>query len=191
MNTDDTGRLLYLGLLLMALIGSFLMGNRQSLGKTAQQASIWAFIFLGAIAVVGLWPEISRQIQPQKPVSDANGTEIRAASDGHYYVDTLVNGTTVRFVIDTGASAIVLTARDAERVGLNPKTLAYTGQATTANGKVLTAPVRLKSLVLGPFEDQNVPAVVNGRDLDTSLLGVSYLGLFQITFSSDRLVLKR
>jgi aspartyl protease family protein len=56
MNTDDTGRLLYLGLLLMALIGSFLMGNRQSLGKTAQQASIWAFIFLGAIAVVGLWP---------------------------------------------------------------------------------------------------------------------------------------
>jgi aspartyl protease family protein len=146
---------------------------------------------VGAVAVAGLWPEISRQTLPHKPVTTANGTEIRAADDGHYYIDTTVNGTNVRFVVDTGATNIVLTERDARRIGLNPDTLAYTGRASTANGMVLTAPVRLKSFLLGPFKDEDVRAMVNGGDLDTSLLGMSYLSLFEMTLTQDRLILRR
>jgi aspartyl protease family protein len=191
MDSDETARFIYLGLLLVAVAGSYLAANRKNLGKTAQQAAIWGLIFVGAVAVAGLWPEISRQTLPHKPVTTANGTEIRAADDGHYYIDTTVNGTNVRFVVDTGATNIVLTERDARRIGLNPDTLAYTGRASTANGMVLTAPVRLKSFLLGPFKDEDVRAMVNGGDLDTSLLGMSYLSLFEMTLTQDRLILRR
>ncbi|MGB5869343.1 MAG: TIGR02281 family clan AA aspartic protease [Albidovulum sp.] len=191
MDSDETARFIYLGLILVAVAGSYLAANRKNLGKTAQQAAIWGLIFVGAVAVAGLWPEIRRQTLPHKPVTTANGTEIRAADDGHFYIDTTVNGTNVRFVVDTGATNIVLTERDARRIGLNPDTLAYTGRASTANGMVLTAPVRLKSFLLGPFKDEDVRAMVNGGDLDTSLLGMSYLSLFEMTLTQDRLILRR
>lgn len=191
MDSDETARFIYLGLILVAVAGSYLAANRKNLGKTAQQAAIWGLIFVGAVAVAGLWPDIRRQTLPHKPVTTANGTEIRAAEDGHYYIDTTVNGTNVRFVVDTGATNIVLTERDARRIGLNPDTLAYTGRASTANGMVLTAPVRLKSFLLGPFKDEDVRAMVNGGDLDTSLLGMSYLSLFEMTLTQDRLILRR
>ncbi|MGC1488122.1 MAG: TIGR02281 family clan AA aspartic protease [Albidovulum sp.] len=191
MDSDETARIIYLGLILVAVAGSYLAANRKNLGKTAQQAAIWGLIFVGAVAVAGLWPDIRRQTLPHKPVTTANGTEIRAAEDGHYYIDTTVNGTNVRFVVDTGATNVVLTERDARRVGFNPDTLAYTGRASTANGMVLTAPVRLKSFLLGPFKDEDVRAMVNGGDLDTSLLGMSYLSQFEMTLTQDRLILRR
>ncbi|MGB7270979.1 MAG: TIGR02281 family clan AA aspartic protease [Albidovulum sp.] len=191
MDSDETARIIYLGLILVAVAGSYLAANRKNLGKTAQQAAIWGLIFVGAVAVAGLWPDIRRQTLPHKPVTTANGTEIRAAEDGHYYIDTTVNGTNVRFVVDTGATNVVLTERDARRVGFDPDTLAYTGRASTANGMVLTAPVRLKSFLLGPFKDEDVRAMVNGGDLDTSLLGMSYLSQFEMTLTQDRLILRR
>lgn len=191
MDGDTTARVAYLGLLLLAVCGSLFTALRHQPGKTLQQVLIWALIFLGAIAVAGLWPDIRRQVLPSHPMPTGDGVELRAADDGHYYAEALVNGTNVRFVIDTGASQIVLNQRDARRIGLDPAALAYTGQATTANGTTLTAPIRLDTLVLGPYEDKNLAAVVNSGQLDTSLLGISYLGLYELTFTADKLTLKR
>ena len=191
MDGDTTARVAYLGLLLLAVSGSLFTALRHQPGKTLQQVLIWALIFLGAIAVAGLWPDIRRQVLPSQPMPTGDGVELRAADDGHYYAEALVNGTNVRFVIDTGASQIVLNQRDARRIGLDPAALAYTGQATTANGTTLTAPIRLDTLVLGPYEDKNLAAVVNSGQLDTSLLGISYLGLYELTFTADKLTLKR
>ena len=191
MNSDDLARLIYLGLLLAAVAGYVIAGNRQSFGKTAQQATIWAFLVLGAIAVAGLWPEIRRQALPQEATLRDGGLELRAADDGHFYASALVNGTDITFLIDTGASDIVLTEADAKRAGFDPATLAYTSRAQTANGTVDTAPIRLDTFKLGKFEDRNLRATVNGGDLDTSLLGISYLGLYEVTVTGDRLLLRR
>ena len=191
LDSNDLGRLIYLGLLLMAVAGYFIAGNRQSFGKTAQQATIWAFLFLGAIAVAGLWPDIRRQALPQEATLRDGGLEVRAAEDGHFYVAAEVNGADIIFLIDTGASDIVLTGRDAKRIGFDPTSLAYTSQAQTANGRVDIAPIRLDTFKLGPYEDRDLRASVNGGDLDTSLLGISYLGLYELSFSADRLTLRR
>lgn len=191
MNSDDLARLIYLGLLLAAVAGYFIAGNRQSFGKTAQQATIWAFLFLGAIAVAGLWPEIRRQALPQAAIQRDGGLELRAADDGHFYATATVNGTDITFLIDTGASDIVLTEADAQRAGFDPAALAYTSWAQTANGTVDTAPVRLETFQLGGFTDHSLRASVNGGALDTSLLGMSYLGLYEVTVTGDRLILRR
>lgn len=191
MDTGDVPRLVYLGLLLAVIAGYFLMANRRQLGKVAQQAAIWGLIFLGAVAVAGLWDDIRRSTRPAEAVIRGDSIEVPAAADGHFYLLAEVNGVTVRFVVDTGATDIVLTRRDAARAGLDPEGLNYFGTAMTANGRVATAPVRLDTLALGGVSDANVPAVVNGGELDTSLLGMSYLSRHEVTFSGDRMILRR
>lgn len=191
MNGDDLARVIYFGLLLSAVAGSLFVGGRQRMGKTAQQAAIWALIFLGAIAAHGLWGDIRRSVVPGAARVGADSIEIPAAADGHFYLTAGVNGQSVLFVIDTGATGIALTRADARRAGLDPATLVYNGQSQTANGMVATADVRLERLDVGPFNDEGVPASVLNGDLDTSLLGMSYLGRFQMTMEGKRLTLRR
>jgi aspartyl protease family protein len=191
MDPADFPRFVYLVLLLVAVGGYVLVESRRNLGKTLHQAAIWAVIFLGAVAIAGLWPAIQRAAGAADPVVTSDGIEVPVGPDGHFYVTALVNGAKVRFVIDTGASTIVLTERDAERAGFDPAALSFVGMASTANGAVATAPVRIDSFSLGDVTDRNIAASVNGGELDTSLLGMSYLSEYQMTVSRETLVLRR
>lgn len=191
MDDFDTGRLIYLLILLGAVLGSFIAMGRANLGKTAQQAAIWVLIFLGAIAAVGLWDDIRGRLSPRAAIVGDGRIEVPVAPDGHFYLTATVDGADITFVVDTGASDIVLTEADARAAGIPTGNLSYTGRAQTANGMVTTAPVTLDSLVLGGVTDRAVAAVVNGGDLDTSLLGMSYLSRYRMTFSDRTLTLER
>ncbi len=118
--------------------------------------------------------------------------EVPRSVDGHYYLTVSVNGKPIRFVVDTGATDIVLTRSDAKRAGISENDLKFVGSASTANGVVRTAPVRLDSFAIGPIEDHRVRAWVNEGDLDTSLLGMTYLQRFEtVSFSGGKLILQR
>ena len=172
----DYGRVIYL-VLLLAVVGSWVfVQNRQGLGKTVQQLAIWAFIFLGVIAGYGLWDDIRSTVQPRQSVVSGTGQiEVPRSSDGHYYLTLDVNTVPITFLVDTGATAVVLNAKDARRAGIDPDNLAYLGRANTANGEVRTAQVWLDSVSLGSATDTNFRAWVNQGELDQSLLGMSYL----------------
>lgn len=193
MSEFDTARLLYLVLLGGAVVLWFFAQNRKSLGHITQQALVWGLIFVGVIAAVGLWGDIRQTVRPgQAVLAEAGRIEVPRAPDGHYYLTAEVNGTPVEFVIDTGASQIVLSERDARRAGIDTTGLVYIGRAITANGEVRTAPVRLDRLAIGPFSDERVRAVVNEGELDRSLLGMDYLQRFSsVEISGNRLVLTR
>lgn len=191
MDPNDFPRFVYLVLLLIVVGGYALVESRKNLGKVLHQAAIWLLIFLGAIAIAGLWPTIRQAARPTQAVAIAGGIEVPVSDDGHFYVTAKINDADVRFVIDTGASTIVLNGRDAERAGFDPATLNFLGKAMTANGEVPTAPVRLARFDLEGMIDENIAASVNGGELDTSLLGMSYLSRYEMTLSKDRLVLRR
>lgn len=193
MSDFDTARLIYLVLLGSAILLWFFAQNRESLGKLTQQALIWGLIFLGVIAAVGLWDDIRNTVRPGQAVFSAdNRIELPRAPDGHYYLSANVNGTPVTFVVDTGATNIVLTQDDAQQIGLHPETLDYYGRATTANGEVRTAPVVLDSVEIGPIRDTDLRAFVNEGVLDRSLLGMDYLQRFSsVEITSGKLVLRR
>jgi aspartyl protease family protein len=191
MDDFDTGRLIYLLVLLGAVLGSFIAMGRANLGKTAQQAAIWVLIFLGAIAAVGLWDDIRGSLAPRAAIVGDGRIEVPVAPDGHFYLTATIDGADITFVVDTGASAIVLTEADARAAGIPTGNLSYTGRAQTANGMVTTAPVTLDSMTLGGVTDRAVSAVVNGGDLDTSLLGMTYLSRYRMTFSDRTLTLER
>lgn len=192
MEQFDFPRLVYL-VILGSVIGLwFVVQNRASLGRLAQYAAIWGLIFLGAIAVVGLWGDIRQTVQPRQSVISESRIEIPRAPDGHYYLGAEINGVPLRLVVDTGASQIVLSRTDARRVGIDTESLVFAGRAFTANGEVQTAPVRLDSIAIGPIRDTDVRAVVNGGEMAGSLLGMDYLQRFsRVEISGGRLVLER
>jgi len=192
MENFDFPRLVYLTILGSVLVLWFVVQGRQSMGKLLQYAAAWALIFLGAIAVVGLWQDIRQTVRPTQSVVSDSRVELPRAPDGHYYVTAEVNGTPLRFVVDTGASQIVLSRRDAARAGIGTESLVYTGRAQTANGTVRTAPVRLERVSIGPIADRDVRAVVNEGAMTGSLLGMDYLRRFSsVEITGGKLVLKR
>ena len=98
------------------------------------------------------------------------------ASDGHFWADADVNGQRVRFLVDTGATAVALTPADAQRLGFKPADLKYGHSVTTATGSTRAAQVTLTSVSVNGARLQDVKALVVAEGLDVSLLGMSYLG---------------
>lgn len=193
MSADDLGRLSYLVLLGAVILIYMLVANRDRLGQMLRQAMLWGLIFLGAVAAVGLWGDIRDDVLPSQSVSIADGrVEVPRSRDGHYYLTLDVQGRNLRFVVDTGATDMVLSRSDAQRVGIDPDSLAYLGRAQTANGMVRTARVTLDHVALGGVVDRDVTAWVNEGEMNTSLLGMSYLQRFaRIEIERNRLVLIR
>lgn len=178
----------------------FLAASRRRLSHMAMQAAIW--LLLGAILLVGysyrddinaVLGRTAGTLVPARGVEVAPGVMRFTADDsGQFYIDAKVDGVAIHFLVDTGASGIALSQRDAERLGLKSDDLAYTARFSTANGTVRAAPVRLGSLAIGPFETTDIPAWVNEGELSDSLLGMSYLStLGRIEIKGDTLTLER
>ncbi len=162
----------------------------RQISTTFRQMGIWTAIF--AITIGGVaWYE--KNSQTSYAVSDTSGViELRKRFDGHFHLDAEINGVTVPFIVDTGASQIVLTQEDAQRVGIELRQLDFNMRAQTANGTVATAPVLLNTIEVEGLRDTNVRAVVNGGEMSGSLLGMSYLSRFEsIEIQGERLILRR
>jgi aspartyl protease family protein len=193
LDPDSWARVVYLGLLLAFVAGFFLVGARHRFGRSMRDLAIWVLIFAMVVIAYGFRDVLRDELLPAAMVQRPDGSiELRRASDGHFHAEALVNGVPVRFLVDTGASELVLSLEDARRAGIDPAGLAFVGRARTANGVVATAPVRLGSVEFGGFSDGGVPASVGGGALDVSLLGMSYLDRFAaIEIAGDRMTLRR
>ena len=191
MSDFETDRLIYLAILLGCILVAFIASGRISWLKTMQQAAAWTLIILLTVAGVGIFMETTEG--PRQLVTSEEGRIVATRQrDGHYHLTLQVNNVPVDFLVDTGATNIVLTRADAARAGLNPDNLQFFGRANTANGEVTTAPVRLETVALGPVTDQDVYAVVNGGEMDTSLLGMGYLQRWgKIEITGGELILTR
>jgi aspartyl protease family protein len=187
---DDWGRLAYLGLILLALMGWVIVEYKSRLGFAVRSAAAWFMIFVGVAAGYGMWQDMQGRIMPLQEVS-GGAVELPRARDGHYYATLTINGTEIEFLADTGASELVLSADDADRLGIDRSTLRYLGEAQTANGVVRTARVALPLVEFGPFRDTDVVAYVTDGDMGGSLLGMSYLGRFRIEIAERRMILSR
>jgi aspartyl protease family protein len=126
------------------------------------------------------------------PAATAAPLSIAKASDGHYWAEGLVNGSHIRFLVDTGATSVALTPADAEQLGFNLANLKYTYRVTTAAGETRGAAVKLAEVTVAGARLENVDALVIEKGLDASLLGMSYLGrLASFQATRDALILQR
>ena len=117
------------------------------------------------------------------------GGEVRLKADerGHFVLDVSVNDRPATFMADTGATLVVLTYEDAERLGLSPRSLEFSGIAQTANGVARMAPVTLDRVRVEDITVRDVPAAVAEQGaLTTNLLGMSFLGRLKSFQMQDR-----
>ena len=107
----------------------------------------------------------------------ATGAEmvIPAGRNGHFMVTAEVEGVEILFLVDTGASQVILTAEDAERLGHRVDFLEFSDRFQTANGAIRGAPLLLSDLRIGDLEIEDVRASVIQAPMSTSLLGMSFL----------------
>jgi len=199
---DDAGRFVYYAMF-AALVGSGILARR-SLGQTVRQLGLWALIVLGLVTVYvyrsdlqQVASRVTAGLIPGRPLSmvDENGFNsvvLYKGEAGHYVADTLVDGSPIRMMVDTGATTVVLTYEDAERAGLNPQQLNFSSVVSTANGPAQSAFVTLPRLSVGGIERTNIQAgVAEQGKLDTSLLGMNFLNtLSTFSFSGDELKLR-
>ena len=180
---QDRVRLVYLVLLLVLVSSSILAGRRLRLRGVAKAAGLWllivAVIALGItyrLELGAIGARVLGEFLPHRgTVLGEDEVRFPAGADGHFRIEALVDGTPIRFLVDTGASSIVLSPADAQRIGFDPARLDFTGFAETANGTVRTAPVRLGAIEIGPIRLHDMPASVNQAAMRGSLLGMSFL----------------
>ncbi|MEY4698246.1 MAG: hypothetical protein RIT14_2674 [Pseudomonadota bacterium] len=191
MDEDQIGRLIYLSLLVAAVGGWLIVEYRNRMGHALRVIAAWGLIFVGVTAGYGLWTDIRTDLPPQQMMASGGRIEIPRAQDGHYYVTLTINDTPVLFVADTGATGMVLSRNDAERLGYDLGDLLFLGTAQTANGSVRTARVTLPDVALGPYRDAGLEAWVNEGEMDKSLLGMTYLSRYRVEMHGDRMILSR
>lgn len=130
---------------------------------------------------------------PDETNSARRTTTISVRPDGHYWTRALVNKkASVEFMVDTGASVVALTYKDAQKMGLRPESLDYKWEIRTAGGITKGASVRIDSIQINQVHVRNVDAMVLRKDLDQSLLGMSFLReLYSYEFRGDRMIIKQ
>jgi aspartyl protease family protein len=126
-------------------------------------------------------------------VTRGRGQQAVLAADGrgHFLTDSTVNGASIRFLVDTGATLVALPGKDARRLGIDfsggPR-----GYTQTANGPAPMYRVKLDSVKVGDIELLNVDAVVlDGGGLAQPLLGMSFLNRVEMVRDGDSMTLKR
>ena len=132
----------------------------------------------------------SAPVGPVGTPAEDGSASIAKSGDGHFWADAQVDGHPVHFLIDTGATAVALTAADARNLGIDPDGLSYTYTVMTANGPGRAARVKLGVVSVGNAQVLDVDAFVIDKGLQTSLLGMTYLGrLSKFEASQDAMVL--
>jgi aspartyl protease family protein len=170
---------------LVALLAYYLANARRSdVTRVVSSLAVWAMLFA---LIAGVYAyrydagdfidRMTAELMPSEPVVGKGGEAIVSQRlGGEFAVTAHINGTRTTLIFDTGASMVVLTAADARRAGIDAAGLAYDLQVTTANGRAMTAEVRLDEISVGPIVMRKVPALVaKPGALSESLLGMSFL----------------
>lgn len=198
MNEFDYQNAVYLVILIVVMVLS--VASRQDLNwkKIIRYFLIWGLTGFVCVVIYAFRFEFndfkSRIFGELNPTSAKLNNQqqivINIAKDGHFYVKVLVNSKAVLFMIDTGASDIMLNLNDAKKIGINLRDLVFNKPYQTANGRSWGASVVLQEVSLAGVKFNQVMASVNDSDMGVALLGMSFLRRFsKYEFFQDRLIL--
>jgi len=133
---------------------------------------------------------VGQNVASQSSGSGPASATLTADAAGHFLTTGNVNGTTIRFIVDTGASTISIGASDARRIGIDPSK-GQMGYSQTANGVTQVSLVKLNSVRVGDIVLNNVDATVHQQDLPFALLGMSFLNRMEMQRNGETMTLKQ
>jgi aspartyl protease family protein len=165
--------------------------------QNPHQGSGHLMLYAGWLIILGLlaylfdnWEET--RINPNRNVEtrivgESSQVVLKRSNNDHYMLNAQVNGETITFLIDTGASQLVFTPEQAQRAGLIPGNSYYVG---TANGNVQVQSTVVEQLRIGDIELSQVPAAINPNMDGFALLGMSALSSLHWRQTGDELIIE-
>jgi aspartyl protease family protein len=133
------------------------------------------------------------QTREPEPYSSGHSTTLDSDRQGHFRTEARIEGRRLDFIVDSGASLVILRESDAASVGIRPLPMDFTATVSTANGKLKAAPAKLARIEIGDITVFDVPALVLPDEaLAQNLLGVSFLSrLKRYEYANGRMVLEQ
>jgi aspartyl protease family protein len=183
MTMMEDGPSLIWGIVMVILLISSLAARRLPMSQVAKMALAWVTIFAALFAIFSFRFEIQQVWSRVK--SDFAGTAgqsvnseviaLKRQDDGHYWLQVDVNGTPVKFMIDSGATTTAMNARSAAEASVEIDSDGYPVIISTANGQVTARRATAQSLQIGPHKLSDHRLVVSGSFGDTNVLGMNFL----------------
>jgi aspartyl protease family protein len=180
--------------------------SRPQLGLAMRQLAIFAAVLVVAGGYVARYADratdtrpgtqaavVEPAYEPREPSTSGRSLILDSDRQGHFQVEARVDGRFIEFVVDTGASLVVLRESAAAMAGINPRPRDYTAVAVTANGKIKAAPAKIDRIEIGGITVYDVQAMVLPDEaLAKNLLGVSFLSrLKRYEYANGRLLLEQ
>lgn len=144
---------------------------------------IWGGVFLLVFVVysmrfefMSIADKVIAEFNPKRAIVEKDRVLVRRDISGHYKVYVTIRDVEVEMLVDTGASKIVLTPSDAQKIGFNVNEMIYDRPMMTAGGVVNGARVFLSKVRIGNIEVEDVEAYISKINMEESLLGVNFLG---------------
>ena len=175
---SDNGPSMVFYILAIVLVASSLVGMRLPIAKAAKMLLAWLAIFGVAFVLFSFRSEFSAVGQRLyasafgTPVESGGELRISMAEDGHFWVRGSLNGESVRFLVDSGASVTTVSAETARKAGIVPTR--RKSVVNTANGRVIMSRAYADRLEVGSIERREFPIDINEGD-DTNILGMNFL----------------
>lgn len=133
----------------------------------------------------------STTVGPSAEKSSSDGkVTLMADGAGHFYTTGSINGVSVRFLVDTGATFVSIGASDARRIGIDTSR-GQQGMSNTANGVTQVTKIKLDKVQVGEVTLLNVDGVVHSNELPIALLGMSFLNRMEMQREGSTMTLKK
>ena len=181
MTGGQTASLIFSAIMIVMLVSS-LASRKLAIAQTVKMALAWVAIFALGTVLFSFRDEagqvmasVTRQLNPQAPVISGGEVRILRGDDGHFTVRAHVNGKTVPFMIDTGATTSALSLASANAAGVAVSDSGFSVAVDTANGTALMRRARIGELEIGSIKRQDFPVLVSDAIGDTNLLGMNFL----------------
>jgi aspartyl protease family protein len=166
----------------LILVGSALMARRIPFARAWRMALMWVLIFGVAFLLFAFRDDfglvgqrLRAAIDPEAGIVSGETLRIPMSDDGHFWVRANVNGVEQRFLIDSGATTIVLSAEAAKAAGITSDEDQFASMVQTANGTVAAKRIRIDRLAVGPISRDSLAAITAPEFGDVNVLGMNFL----------------
>ena len=196
-SSHEWSNVIYILILIVLLIMGF-SHKEMPIKKIFEFVGLWIVFALLALVLYSYRFEFSEtkdrvlsDLFPSKAINKNHEQLIlNIAQDGHYYLNVKIKNQEVRFMIDTGASDVVIDEKIASKLGYDLKKINYNKVFQTANGQSYGASISFDEVDVSGIKFYNVQASITNSDLVIPLLGMSFLQKFyKYEFYRDKLIL--
>lgn len=169
-------------MVVILISGALIFYMKHEPSKMFKNALIWFGLIVFLVFIYSFKNDFGQikqrfvgELMPSKAQINNGEIQIRKSENGHFQINAEINNQNIKFLVDTGASDVVIPVNIAKELGINIEQLSFNRAYNTANGRIFAAPFKIDMMEISGIRFYDIPASVSNSNLLTPLLGMSFL----------------